>query len=106
MSESSWENIQSEVLNWHIRTFPNATGEGLLKKLHEESLEFCAAVDEDFLSINFWDELADVCIVAMAYMSRTSGGKFCLADAIRNKLQINRDRFWGPEDINGNRVKL
>lgn len=101
-------DIERDVLKWHKNTFPNATIEAVQEKLEEEVGEFFEVVEkrDDAKPVEYWDELADVIIVNMVFVNKTSNGEICLADIIRRKLEINKKRQWGKETENGDRPRV
>lgn len=104
------ETIQT-IIQWHEKTFPDATLEGQLRKYEEEILE-CNDSKQDDIS-----ELADVFIVAcgiarfslveaLVAFSRIKtrlsiSNKFDRYDlfvAINAKMKVNRSRTWEKTD--------
>jgi phosphoribosyl-ATP pyrophosphohydrolase len=93
------EDIEKEVIEWHRATFPNATEKAILDKFDEEVIEL---VNSLMGHGNMVEELADICIVAIALLNRLDTS---LAECIRMKMNVNILRKWGPEDETGNRKK-
>lgn len=94
-------SIEKEVLEWHKATFPNATEDAVWKKLQEEAIEL---LDSIKFGIEFTEEeLADVCIVAIRLFDFHG---MTLFEIIRDKLEINKSRKWGPETPSGDRPRI
>lgn len=106
------ENIAS-IIQWHTETFPNATLEGQLQKFEDEKQEYADENEKNFLSDATLMELADLIIVAcgIARFDMLQGINalyFALrvayahsffmpevvAEAVQQKMQINRKRKW------------
>lgn len=103
------ETIQS-IIEWHTKTFPNATLEGQLEKFKKERKEW---LDSEHTDIS---ELADMFIVACGVARfDTIEAMFCfgrvddnltisvfqtkeLEKAIDKKMEINRKRKWNFQD--------
>lgn len=103
------ESIKS-IIDWHTKTFPEASMDGQISKFLDERVEYiCATTPEEELT-----ELADCFIVAcgiarfnIVYGSRFFGEVFdmfeeaknvtmdALQKAIDAKMAINRKRKWG-----------
>jgi phosphoribosyl-ATP pyrophosphohydrolase len=92
-------SLENRVIEWHKETFPNATNEAVLAKLHEELLEVISAKDQGELVM----EIADITIVSIVLLERLG---FSLENVVYSKMAINQARQWGPEDETGNRVKI
>ena len=103
------ESIAS-IIEWHTKTFPEATLDGQIEKFLEERVEYATAENAE----HEIEELADCFIVASGiarfnpvYGSRFLGETFItfaqnqgatiakLQDAIDAKMQVNRKRKWG-----------
>ena len=97
----SIEDIEQEVLTWHRETFPRATDMAVIKKFTEEVRELYESVFLDEGETP--DELADVCITAIAMLGRH---ELKLSSVIREKLAINKSRTWGEETENGDRPRV
>ena len=101
------KNVQKKVVEWHSSCFPRATEEAILLKLHEEIKELRAAVggyaiiDGDKDSVV--DEINDVIIVACTLLDRWG---IRIDHSVLQKLETNKAREWGPEDVNGDRKRV
>ncbi len=93
-------SIQDEVIEWHSKTFPNATHGAIIDKLIEEATEL-SEVDGE--AQETCDEIADVVIVACSLLGRWG---LKLDDIVRAKLEINSKRAWGDEIENGDRPRV
>lgn len=94
------DEIQKDIVNWHKKTFPNATDEALNDKLAEESLELLEALvlgQGDVV-----EEIADVFIVSCTFLDRHG---LSFADFVAKKMEINKKREWGEEVKNGDRPR-
>jgi len=101
---TNFEDIEKNVVEWSLETFPNATEEVLADKFDEEVEElFGATCVYPVQYFNRHEEIADVCIVAMRELHEAGTS---LAEVIGRKLEINRQREWGPEEPNGDRVRV
>jgi NTP pyrophosphatase (non-canonical NTP hydrolase) len=102
------DSIEKDVLEWHRETFPRATLDAIQDKLQEELKEFIEVVKgkEKYKPVDYWDELADVIIVNMVYVNRSSNGEVTLEDIVRRKLEINKERTWGSELPDGSRPRV
>ena len=87
-------SIEREIIAWHRATFPDVSVMDIQEKLYEEIMELQSPTSFD----NLIEEIADVCIVAIALLDRE--GK-TLSGAIKDKMAINRTRKWTK---NGERV--
>ena len=100
------KNIQQEVVEWHKSCFPNATDDAILNKFLEEICELQIEVIRHEVSSGqrkqISEELADVIIVGCSLLSRWD--KDLEAEVLR-KLEINKDRKWGPENEIGDRPR-
>lgn len=102
------ESIAS-IIEWHTKTFPEATLDGQIEKFLEERVEYATAEN----AAHEIEELADCFIVACGiarfnpvYGSRFLGETFNaftqnqdatiakLQDAIDTKMRVNRKRKW------------
>lgn len=107
------ESIKS-IAEWSERTFPNATFNGQLQKFKDEKKEYADENEKNFLSDATLMELADLIIVAcgIARFDMLQGINalyFALrvayahsffmpevvAEAVQQKMEINRKRKWG-----------
>ena len=98
---NNWEKLEKEIIDWHAKTFPDATMEGQLIKLEEEMNELSnSANSEEELK-----EAADVYIVLCGLKRWDSYiGKFVkdfwflptisLYNAIVEKMNKNKARTW------------
>jgi NTP pyrophosphatase (non-canonical NTP hydrolase) len=79
------KELQAEVGAWHEKTFGNPEGIRAMvaSKMIEESIEF--GFDPSA------EELADMCIVALAYASRSG---IDLEAEILRKHEVNLKRVW------------
>jgi len=100
------EDIEQDVLAWHRETFPNATEQANFDKIGEELDELYDAYTSTAPNSSWIEELADVCIVAIAIFGRDIKHGVSLAEVIKMKLDINKGRVWGPESANGNRSRV
>lgn len=110
MNELELDKLDKEIIKWHKKTFPDATLEGQLLKLHEEVDEY----EKVHTLEDKTKELADVYIVAEAltrwgcslgikvfkYIFASYFG-LCGKDAVdtifkevKNKMEINKKRIW------------
>lgn len=104
----SKETIQS-IIEWHTKTFPNATLEGLVEKYKTEVAEWyrlgCRAMELADMAICACG-IARFCIVDVVYLFKdiidsarnaeiTLG---MLEIAIEKKMEINRKRKWNFQD--------
>lgn len=100
------------IIQWHKKTFPEATLEGQINKYAEETNEFLNTVSRKDLL-----ELADMVIVCAGIMrfARKLGSCFLqntyaicweigeydmteLWDAVQHKMEKNRKRVWNKTD--------
>jgi phosphoribosyl-ATP pyrophosphohydrolase len=93
-------DIEKEVLEWHRKTFPNATNQAVYEKLWEEVDELKQSCID---SNNIAGEIADVCIVSITLLDRFG---MSLSEIIKDKLEINKRRNWGEETENGDRPRI
>lgn len=101
MEVYDWEKLENEIIEWHTKTFPDATIEGQLIKLEEEMNEFSnSETKEEKLK-----EAADIYIVLCGlkrwdcqiekFLTR-----FCFApsislyNAVVEKMNKNKARIW------------
>ena len=101
MQVYDWEKLEKEIIEWHTKTFPDATMEGQLIKLEEEMNELAnSANSEEGLK-----EAADVYIVLCGLKRWDSYiGNFVmyygfsyeddLYEAIVEKMNKNKARVW------------
>jgi NTP pyrophosphatase (non-canonical NTP hydrolase) len=87
-------SIERDIIAWHSATFPDVTVMDIQEKLYEEIMELNSPTS----FANLIEEIADVCVVAIALLDRE--GK-TLSGAIKDKMAINRTRRWNK---NGERV--
>lgn len=93
------KTIEQKVIEWHQKTFPNATILAIVEKLKEEIPELFETEDlEDTI-----EEIADVAIVCIAFLNRLGT---TLSEEIERKLFINKTREWGKELPNGDRPRI
>ncbi len=91
-----------KIIDWHKKTFPNATHEAVEDKLLEEVDELIYAIlNNDNESI--LEEVADVFIVSFVLIERYTNKRFF--DIIDKKMNINKARKWGKEIDNGDRPR-
>lgn len=102
------EKLNSEIVEWHKKTFPDCTHESQLLKLDEELKEVAECV---LKSESSQEELADAYIVALVLAKRyrsTIGGYFVglysakktvLWENVKKKMEINKRRKW--HKVNG-----
>ena len=97
------DKIEKKVLDWHKETFPNATDFAVWNKCQEEIRElfYAGSYGNEYLS-----EVADVIITNMALINKMSAGSVSICDVIEWKLDINKSRKWGKEDLNGDRPRI
>jgi hypothetical protein len=98
-------DIENQVMEWHRKTFPNATFDAIAMKFEEEYEEFCNAIDftDSFFQPETREEFADMCIVYMAGLNKL--GLPSLSQLISDKLEINKKRKLGKETKNGDRPR-
>ena len=90
-----------EIVEWHKKTFPDATFESQILKLEEELFEYNKSYDEE--------ELADVLIVSIVLAKRFKSQigydifayyyDKCCDELIIEKMKINKKRTW--HKVNG-----
>ena len=101
------EDIEKQVIDWHLATFPNATGDAIISKLFEEINEFANEIysteEIDPFTPRAIEEFADVCIVFMAGLARFNYPH--LTEYISKKMETNKKRKWGKETRNGGRPR-
>lgn len=101
MQVYDWEKLEKEIIEWHTKTFPDATMEGQLIKLEEEMNEFLnSETKEEKLK-----EAADIYIVLCGLKRWNSLiGNFVkdfwflptisLYNAVVEKMNKNKARIW------------
>ena len=87
-----WD-LQEEVGNWAVQTFPKATTKSIIAHIKKEIKELEDASD-DGLS----EECADIYMMLLHIAHRQ---RFDLFLAAKNKLEINKRRKWGLPDKDG-----
>lgn len=105
------EKLNSEIVEWHKKTFPDCTYESQLAKLDEELNEVSEAQKKGNYEHSF-DELADVYIVATVLKERFNSAiaKYFLAwedgwqtpslfERVDRKMEVNQKRTW--QKVNG-----
>ena len=95
--------IQKEVVDWHQETFPVATLKAITDKMEEELVETLDEVRNGTDKNALAAELSDVVIVACSLLERLG---IDFESAIRNKLETNKKRTWGPENSEGDRPRV
>lgn len=101
MQVYDWEILKKEIIEWHTKTFPDATMEGQLIKLEEELNELVNAKNKK----EKLKEAADVYIVLCGLKRLDSYiGKFIiqhwfsgtdnLYNAVVEKMDKNKSRSW------------
>lgn len=75
-----------EILRWQQATFPTSTYEGSLKKMRSEVAELAEATPDKRA-----EEIADVFFMILAVADHSG---ISLADALQEKLAINKARTW------------
>lgn len=78
------DRLAFEVYRWAEDTFPNRTDASMYLKMYEEVAELIRSDDEAL-------ELADLFILLMDYAVRKD---IVISIAVRQKLEINRQRQW------------
>lgn len=97
----NWEILKKEIIEWHTKTFPDATMEGQLIKLEEELNELVNAKNKK----EKLKEAADVYIVLCGLKRWNSYiGKFMIQEwflgaddlynAVVEKMNKNKARVW------------
>lgn len=101
MQVYNWEKLEKEIIEWHTKTFPDATMEGQLIKLEEEMNEFSnSETKEEKLK-----EAADIYIVLCGLKRwNCQIGNFVmyysfsyeddLYEAVVEKMNKNKARIW------------
>jgi NTP pyrophosphatase (non-canonical NTP hydrolase) len=79
--------LQSEVTRWVASMFPDASAATNIQKMQSELEKLLKTPWSE-------DEMADVLIVLSAYASRFGVD---LENAVRRKMEINRQRNWHRE---------
>lgn len=82
--------LEKEIVEWHIKAFPNSTIEQQWRKLCEEIAEMAKEEDIERLS----EEIADFIIALTALQYRYG---FKLDKYVSDKMQINKARIWGND---------
>lgn len=110
-NEDFWD-LETQIYDWHIKTFPDATLESQLLKLNEEFKEYIESPSRE----ECIKELADIYIVNQAlsrwnceigevlfnslwlYYNEVKSNKAItpleMYEAIANKMKINKQRVW------------
>lgn len=97
----NWEKLEKEIIEWHTKTFPDATMEGQLIKLEEEINELANSVNSE----EKLKEAADVYIVLCGLKRWDSyirkfiiqhwfSGRDDLYNAVVEKMNKNKARVW------------
>lgn len=98
---NNWKKLENEIIEWHAKTFPDATLEGQLIKLEEEINEYInSETREEKIK-----ESADIYIVLCGLKRWDSYiGKFIiqqwfsgaddLYNAVVEKMNKNKARIW------------
>lgn len=100
-------DIEEDIVEWHQRTFPNATAQAIILKLREELHE--AIVDAIHGNLqSLLEEIADCFIVACSLAARRDlfEHNVSMTRVIRDKMKVNKARVWGPETENGDRKRV
>ena len=83
-SRRTTEALAQEVWQWAEDTFPHRTDASMFLKMYGELAELIESDGDP-------DELADLFIMLMDYAVRK---KINITDAVRRKLEVNRQRTW------------
>ncbi len=78
------DRLAFEVFHWAEATFPNRTDSSMFLKMYSEVAELIRSDGEPL-------ELADLFILLMDYAVRKD---IVISAAVRQKLEINRQRTW------------
>jgi NTP pyrophosphatase (non-canonical NTP hydrolase) len=99
--------VESDIIEWHKETFPNASYEAKIKKLMEELRELSEAIYCGDTQQTL-EEAADVFIVAvsLAMDRKIFEYNVSMCRIIADKMEVNRKRKWGSEDENGDRPRV
>lgn len=98
------DELQADIGDWARKTFPQATDTGTAMHLQREVSELLALCHvADFgpigADINMIAEESADCLILLLNLANRIG--FSLADAVTQKMQVNRARQWGQPDAEG-----
>jgi len=86
--------LMHDIAEWHQRTFPDATPEIVAEKLCEEATELLADIRD---GKDWSEEAADVFIVLSVLLRRYRDADDDIAEHVRAKMKINRQRRWNKD---------
>lgn len=93
----SLDRLQGQLLAWQAATFPERTCQSIAAHLRREARELVGTDEEPAISFQPW-EMADVFMLLIALADECGTD---LAQAVHEKLEMNRSRTWGKPDSQG-----